>query len=59
MEDHDDFEFNYCPHCGSRCLKWPGRDAVFCSGQMRKCRNCNRLWHVIRKYEEAASDEPE
>jgi transposase-like protein len=48
MEDHDDFEFNYCPECGSSNLVWPWITAM--SGKMRKCRDCGRTWHVIREF---------
>lgn len=50
-EDYDmtdaviEFEFNYCPECGSQDLERPWIFAL--AGKIRRCRSCGREWHVI------------
>jgi hypothetical protein len=60
MENHDDFEFNYCPACGGTSLVWPWITVM--SGKMRKCRDCGDTFHVILDNPKVAGgdeDEPE
>lgn len=41
----EEFEFNYCPECGSADLEWPW---VFAgAGKIRRCKDCGKEWHVI------------
>jgi formate dehydrogenase maturation protein FdhE len=47
MSVSDDFQFSYCPECGSDSLSsgwiFPG------AGYIRKCDSCGKTWHVIRE----------
>ena len=43
MEDND-FKWNYCPECGGSVRSnW----TVVCAGQLKKCTECYKEWHVI------------
>ena len=44
MEDNE-FEFAYCPECGSMDLAWNYVIAI--AGKMRRCKSCGKEWHVI------------
>lgn len=54
MEDND-FEFEYCPECGSTDLKW--LYIVVTAGLKKKCNSCGKEWHVIFKNPEDFEEE--
>ena len=42
-----EFDFNYCPECGSSDLEFPYIYAM--SGRIRRCKACGKVWHVIHE----------
>lgn len=51
---HSDFEFLYCPHCGSANLatsRW-----MPCAGKRRRCLDCEKMFHVCAETDEELSE---
>ena len=46
MAEDNEFEFNYCPECGSENLRWPFAVIVL-SGRFRRCESCGKDWQAI------------
>lgn len=57
--DDMDFEFNFCPECGSGDVMWSGTYVM--AGRLWRCRSCGKAWHVIwenpEEYEQTVEDD--